>query len=268
MLKRSRLRSILMILVLFFTFFSIHGFAEHKAVYRTIVDEQGKKHLSTTGLFGYCIRCTEVLDHDMVEIIDNDEDWYCSETDCYYPQKGEISKYDLVVEDVHKWRKYKNFVIQTEGSIFFRGNGKIISEGKGAVILKAGMEPGKGKEYKKTITFKGEAIRIETPGGGDVKIYYNPVKVGGEHKYYNYNVDYDVYKRLIKTNNLMAYMLVNNADDLQDMNSFPGSYALSQNIMATEAKSKENALLASKNFDANGYSINELIINHLEHNEL
>ncbi len=63
--------SFLLVIILFFSFFSTPGLAIHKGVYRIDPDEKGKKHRVYDQFFGSCIACREILS-DVVETITND----------------------------------------------------------------------------------------------------------------------------------------------------------------------------------------------------
>ena len=273
-----------LVFLLMISFSNLSAHARHKSLSTKGATINGMLQEDSSKFFGSCVNCIEVLS-DLVNAIANDENRFCTKTDCFFPAKS-LTDYDLVIEDQFNWNKDKNLVIHTRGNIIFEGNGKIVSEKNGSIILKAGMEPGEKKEYKGTVKFEGDSTRIEMQGSGKVKIYYNPMKEEKKHKYHNPN--HYFYDQRIKTgkynNNLSAYMLVNSIYDLQDIKTFlSGDYALSQNIDAAETKHwfggkgfkpltnkdsrLEEGMPFSGDFDGNGYSISGLYINRPDEEE-
>lgn len=199
---------------------------------------------------------------------------FCDEASCFFPGKM-VGNKDIRVIGQIDWEKNQNLVLHTKGNVVFEKEGKIVSKKSGSVILKAGMEPGEKTRYESTVIFEGDATKIETLGSGKVKIYYNPIQGDEEHKYHNPSSYF--YEQHVKTDNLSAYMLVNNVYDLQDMRLFlSGNYALSQDINADETRSwnegkgfnplkdKSKNMPFSGNFDGSGYSIDGLFINRYE----
>ncbi len=259
--------------------FSIPGYAIHKNLVVTDVDENGIVRRSHNKFFGSCVGCTEIIG-DLVATIDANEDWYCTKTDCFFPDKHPTD-FDLIIEDPIRWDKNKNLIIHTKGNIIFKNGGKIINENNGSIILKAGMEPGENKEYRKTIKFDNNDLNfiyLEIWGTGKVKFYYNPQ--GSEkrkHKYHNSeSYFYSQYlKFLNRDEDFTAYMLVNNIMDLQHISAFPsGDYALSQDVDAAETQNwargqgfmpvggtRQDDMPFTGNFDGNNYTIKNLYIN-------
>lgn len=211
----------------------------------------------------------------------------CAEKDCYFPEKKIIDK-DVFVIGQLTWDsdKSKNLIVHTRRHIAFGKKAKLIGQGDGSIILKAGMEPGeKGPYHGGDVIFGEDHAQIEMQGEGKVKIYYNPIKGNMEHKYHNQR--YWHYAKHVDVKrgsyNFSLYMLVNNVRDLQDITaSLSANYALSQNIDAAETKNwnegrgfdplkinrKDKHMPFSGNFDGNNYVITGLFINHPEENEI
>ena len=204
------------------------------------------------------------LDHTSISKIS------CVNNDCFFPGQF-LSGEDIHVTGQVKWSRSENLVLRTKGSIVFKKDAKILGEGRGSVILKSGMEPGRQEKYSSTVVFEGDSTQIEMLGDGKIKIYYNPSIGEEEHKYHN--PDHDFYEQHIRANDLTTYMLVNNVLDLQDITLFlSGDYALSQNIDATETRNWNDGkgfeplkddgkkMPFSGDFDGNNYSIRRLFI--------
>jgi filamentous hemagglutinin family protein len=117
-----------------------------------------------------------------------------------------------------------------------------------------------------TISFDNSAsIDYTNPSGGSITFYYNPA---------SYPTATDFSTKVFKNSNntFAAYMLVNDIDDLQNINSnLSGAYALAKNIDASDTASWNNGagfIPIGNNgspftgqFNGNAYVINNLYIN-------
>lgn len=164
----------------------------------------------------------------------------------------------------------RDLVIMARGDIIINSSAKIVSKSGGNVYLKAGM--GSNTNTGKVI-FEGNSSQIIFENGGSTYIYYNPEASDSEaHKYHN-PVKY--FKNISPPTAIRSYMLINNANDLQDVQGFlHGNYALSQNINASVTHQwnegrgfiplyipGERPIPFSGEFDGNGFAITDLYIN-------
>jgi hypothetical protein len=194
---------------------------------------------------------------------------------------------DVVISAEILWSGDSNLIIQTKKNIVFKKGAKIVSTGKGSIILKAGMEPDDNdynkqkisikekKVYDAHVRFEGSQPQIILQGEGVAKIYYNPtLEEGYKHKYHNPRL-YSAH--VFPSSKLEPYMLVNHVFDLKDVAvSLFSNYALSQNIDASRTSRWTDKVGSGKGFppikgfrdkapfsgifDGNGYTVSKLHI--------
>jgi hypothetical protein len=197
-----------------------------------------------------------------------------SNGDSTYVYHGMTLKHDVYINSTIKYNSARNFVIQTEGSIFFDVNSKIINGGSGSIILKTGLENHCNDDECPSIVFGDDAPHLFLSDKHDnlVKFYYHAVKGDKDHKYQN-RADFSY--AVSPHNKLQSYMFVGNVKDLQMVNLFlSGNYALSQNINASVTRNWDNGRgflpLGKKmhpfsgDFEGNEYTISNLFINRPE----
>lgn len=210
---------------------------------------------------------------DLINSVSANENSFCTETDCFFPEKEDPADNDIYIEGKINWSKDKNLVLYTKKSIVFKKGGEIINEGNGSIILKSGMMPRWGNVYDSTVKFEGGIDQIKVLGKGKVKIYYNPTKGKEKHKYHNPTIYNDYFSQLEPE----TYRLVNDVYDLQGIvGCLYGAYALSQDIDAsvtgswnngkgfTPIKNIKNGAPFSGIFDGNHHIVKNLYINRPE----
>jgi hypothetical protein len=206
----------------------------------------------------------------VVNSVSTNEEKYCTETDCFFPEKEEPTEDDVYIDGKINWDLSKNLVLQTKGNIVFKKEGEIVSAGGGSVTLKSGMLPGEKDIYDATVKFEGGLDQIKILNGGRLKIYYNPLKGKEKHKYHNPTIFSHHFSDLEP----ITYELVNDVYDLQGITGcLYGTYALSQDIDASPTKTWNNGkgFTPIKNirtgspfsgvFDGNNHIIKNLYIN-------
>lgn len=158
------------------------------------------------------------------------------------------------------WNSSKELFLSSENSIVFGFNGSITNYGDGTIYLHSGAD---GVGHNGTLVFpEGQKDIIKPLGGGEVIITYNPMSINGEHKYHHPQS----FSEYVSPNtNVTSYMLVNNAQDLQDINKFPsGNYALSQDIDLSTTYNFQpigtKDLPFTGHFNGNGHTISNLHI--------
>ncbi|BBB92045.1 MAG TPA: GLUG motif-containing protein [Methylomusa anaerophila] len=174
---------------------------------------------------------------------------------------------DIAVTAPVTWSSGNSLTLKANNDI--NVNATVKSTDTGDVVLRADSDA----DSSGTVTF-GTNGKVVTNGA--VSIYYNPggtntVPIDGiptTVKDYSNSADYSAYVQNTSGNagNVAAYMLVNNAKELQSMNlNLSGTYALGKDIDASSVSnfvpigneiSKFQGIL-----DGNGYRINNLTIN-------
>lgn len=170
-----------------------------------------------------------------------------------------VLKYDRIINIVASihWHTNNSLTIQSKHTINI-GEKTIISNlGFGILKLMAGIESNDGEA---TLVFGSGAQIISQEGA--VKLFYNPISVLQDHKYYNPQFVCDF---VIPNDSCISYMLVNNERDLDSINLFPSmDYALSTNIIPedryTMSPIGSKSLPFTGNFDGNGFIISNILI--------
>jgi hypothetical protein len=165
---------------------------------------------------------------------------------------------DLLINQTMFWPNSKGLFISSESSIVFGSKGSITNYGNGTIYLHSGVD---GLIHNGTLVFPHEESEyIKSLGGGEVIITYNPEERDGNHKYNN---PQSFAKYISKNTKITSYMLVHNAQDLQDINKFPsGNYALSQDIDLSLVSNFKpigtKDLPFTGHFNGNGHTIGNL----------
>lgn len=130
-----------------------------------------------------------------------------------------------MLHSIHWDSQYSLFII-SKNSIIFEKDTVIKSDGLGSVSIKAGEN---NLEGRGTVKFLDNSNKQVIMGGnGKINIYYNPEKGCKKYKYHN-PTDFSVNVEPLEA--LTAFMLVNNAEDLQNISfMLHASFALSQDI--------------------------------------
>ena len=229
-----------------------------------------------------------ISDADMVKDIEKCLSQGRATTVCEYPEDWRNLNEPLRVARNITWNTPATLQLISKEDIIFEQDAFIKSEGAGSLLLKAGMENKNNGDYKNApqgkIVFKDEAVPHISINEGAVKFYYNPEKgAPGEwnekNKYWNgLSHFYEQRVTFQGEKNIVSYMLVNHARDLQDIRkALYNSYAISQDIDAIETKMwddgkgfrplKEERIFPhgfSGNFDGNDHTISNLHINRPE----
>lgn len=170
-----------------------------------------------------------------------------------------LLKYDRTINidaSIH-WHTNNSLIIQSKNSINITEKTIISSSGSGILKLMAGIE---SNDDTATLVFGSETQIISQHGA--VKLFYNPIPVSQDHKYYNPQFFCDF---VIPNDSCISYMLVNNERDLEAINLFPSmDYALSNNIIPEDRYTMlpigSKSLPFTGNFDGNGFIISDILI--------
>lgn len=185
---------------------------------------------------------------------------------------------EAIIDSLVEWKHDTDLTLRCEKDIIFDKEGRILNRGSGTVSLKAGIMD---DEHRGTVIFKGSTNHVYSDKGGKIVIHYNPsLKAGDTCKYCN---PHSYLKHVVPHSVLQSYMLINTAEDLQNIKTFlHGNYALSNNINASETYKwhsgkgflplklniGQELVPFTGNFDGNNFKIENLFINRPEEDDV
>src|SRR5262249_5964015 len=166
---------------------------------------------------------------------------------------------DIFVQSSIRWRTDNSLTLSAYRNIDITTNGvKIVNDANGNLVLRADST-GRGQG---TVVFEDGAQVDYLNSAGTVSIFYNPPS-GYQHPF-----DFlcppcsgDNGVKVRQSSQLMAYMLVNNANDLQSVNTDvtrPDAYALGRDINASSTANFKPLGTLNTIFDGQGYTISNL----------
>lgn len=172
---------------------------------------------------------------------------------------------DITLNNRIEWHSSTKLTLISKSNITFTSLARVNTSG--TLELKAGIESPRGEG---TVIFEGKETQIETGEYGKVVIQYNPNKGEERHKYHN---PYPYSIHVSSMHGTDDYMLVNNAQDLQDIRyMLHFEFALSQDIkgplpngkrfspITVRPKGEDNQRPFSGALEGNGYMIKDLDI--------
>lgn len=179
---------------------------------------------------------------------------------------------DIILNAAISWKTSACLELKASGDIIIKSSANVHSHGLGCLILMAGMgNDTDALSRRGHITIENRENMAVQMGSGKIQAYYVPEQSNKEHKYHNPGLP--ILQRHVEcqsTNCLTSYMLVDTADDLQNINRFlSGNYALSRSIDLKSLPhfsplkndfSGRRGRPFSGQFDGNGFTISGLQI--------
>lgn len=200
-----------------------------------------------------------ILTHDLSTLLSK-----CLEHNSIILHSGK----DIIINDNISWtNSTHNLSLIAQRNIIFGANSSLVCAG--CLTIKSGM----GDVDRTCIMqWPSNVQGINMINNSPIIVYYNPELGTEKCKYYNWNL----YWKYIKSDGIMRfYMLINDADDLANMVcTLSASYALSRDIdiAATSSLKTFSPIYVTEpvrkafsgNFDGNGFTISNVIINSTE----
>lgn len=153
---------------------------------------------------------------------------------------------DINVNTGVNWNSSNTLTLQAIRNVNFNLGGSVTNSMGGTLNVHADI----GGSGIGTVVMNGGSINVSGAGGG-VNFYYNPTTFGTASTFSNVTTS--------GGSNFTAYMLVNNATQLQNIaTNVSGNYALNNNISAAAIPNFAPIMGYAGHFDGQGYTIDQL----------